>query len=76
MARRPAYEQGAGSRSRVARQSREGIGKDGKVVDVIKALGGLPGSSVHCAVLAAQTVQEAIGDYLFSKEHKDRKTGR
>ena len=43
--------------------------------DVIDALGGLPGSSAHCSVLAAQTLQEAINNLLFSKKGKNRKTG-
>ena len=42
--------------------------------DVIEALGGLPGSSMHCAVLAAQTLQKAIGHYLFVQRGKERKT--
>ena len=42
--------------------------------DVIEALVGLPGSSMHCAVLAAQTLQEAMGQYLFIQRGKDRKT--
>ena len=37
--------------------------------DVLKALGGLPEDSVHCALLAADTLKEAIRDYLaFKKE--------
>jgi nitrogen fixation NifU-like protein len=41
--------------------------------DVIEASGGLPGSSVHCAVLAAQTLQDAISNFLLSHKGKDRK---
>jgi nitrogen fixation NifU-like protein len=32
--------------------------------DVLDALGGLPEDSSHCALLAANTLQEAIRDYL------------
>jgi len=37
--------------------------------DILDALGGLPEDSVHCALLAADTLKEAIKDYLaFKKE--------
>ncbi len=37
--------------------------------DVLAALGGLPEESKHCALLAANTLKEAIKDYLaFKKE--------
>ncbi len=37
--------------------------------DILDALGGLPEESVHCALLAADTLKEAIKDYLaFKKE--------
>jgi nitrogen fixation NifU-like protein len=37
--------------------------------DVLDALGGLPEDSLHCALLAANTLKEAIKDYLaFKKE--------
>ena len=37
--------------------------------DVLDALGGLPEESIHCALLAANTLREAIMDYLdFQKE--------
>ena len=37
--------------------------------DVLDALGGLPEESIHCALLAANTLKEAIKDYLaFKKE--------
>jgi len=37
--------------------------------DVLTALGGLPEESEHCALLAANTLKEAIKDYLvFRKE--------
>jgi len=32
--------------------------------DVLEALGGLPDDSVHCALLAANTLREAVKDYL------------
>jgi nitrogen fixation NifU-like protein len=35
--------------------------------DILDALGGLPEDSVHCALLAANTLREAIKDYLTSK---------
>ena len=36
--------------------------------DVLDALGGLPEESLHCALLAANTLKEAIKDYLASKK--------
>ena len=36
--------------------------------DVLNALGGLPGESEHCALLAANTLKEAIRDYLAMKK--------
>jgi len=35
--------------------------------DVLNALGGLPEESLHCALLAANTLKEAVRDYLASK---------
>jgi len=35
--------------------------------DVLKALGGLPEESTHCALLAADTLKEAIKDYITLK---------
>ena len=35
--------------------------------DVLKAFGGLPEESVHCTVLAADTLKEAIKDYITLK---------
>jgi len=35
--------------------------------DVLNALGGLPEESEHCALLAANTLKEAIKDYLSFK---------
>jgi len=37
--------------------------------DVLDALGGLPEENIHCALLAANTLKEAIRDYLaYRKE--------
>jgi len=36
--------------------------------DVLSALGGLPEESQHCALLAADTLKEAIRDYLAMKK--------
>ncbi len=36
--------------------------------DVLSALGGLPDESEHCALLAANTLKEAIRDYLAMKK--------
>jgi nitrogen fixation NifU-like protein len=35
--------------------------------DILDALGGLPEESLHCAVLAANTLKEALKDYLASR---------
>jgi nitrogen fixation NifU-like protein len=35
--------------------------------DVLEALGGLPEESVHCALLAVNTLKEAAKDYLANK---------
>jgi nitrogen fixation NifU-like protein len=35
--------------------------------DILDALGGLPEDSLHCALLAATTLKEAIKDYLAFK---------
>ena len=35
--------------------------------DVLDALGGLPEDNVHCALLAANTLKEAIKDYLANR---------
>ena len=35
--------------------------------DILKALGGLPEESVHCALLAANTLKEAVRDYITLK---------
>ena len=47
------------------------VSEAGKITqqDVLDALGGLPEESLHCALLAANTLKEAIKDYLaFTKE--------
>lgn len=48
--------------------------------DVLDALGGLPEESIHCALLAANTVKEATKDYLAMKnepwKRAYRKTSR
>jgi nitrogen fixation NifU-like protein len=36
--------------------------------DILDALGGLPEDDLHCALLAANTLKEAIKDYLTSKK--------
>ena len=36
--------------------------------DVLDALDGLPEESLHCALLAADTLKEAIKDYLASRK--------
>ncbi len=41
--------------------------------DVLKALGGLPEESAHCALLAANALKEAIKDYLDSKREPWKK---
>jgi nitrogen fixation NifU-like protein len=35
--------------------------------DVLDALGGLPENDIHCALLAANTLKEAIKDYIAFK---------
>jgi nitrogen fixation NifU-like protein len=34
---------------------------------ILRALGGLPDSSVHCAQLAAETLRQALADYLCKR---------
>lgn len=45
------------------------IGEAQKITpdDILSALGGLPGESLHCALLATNTLREAIKDYLAFK---------
>jgi len=35
---------------------------------ILENLGGLPEASIHCALLASNTLQEALTDYLTSKD--------
>jgi nitrogen fixation NifU-like protein len=44
--------------------------------DILEALGGLPEDSLHCALLAANTLKEAIKDYLASKKEPWKRTYR
>jgi len=44
--------------------------------DVLDALGGLPEGNVHCALLAANTLHEAIRDYLIIKKEPWKKAYR
>lgn len=44
--------------------------------NIIKYLGGLPESDVHCAQLAAETLRRAIADYLANKSSPWRKLYR
>jgi len=44
--------------------------------DVLNALGGLPRESEHCALLAANTLKEAIRDYLKIKKEPWKKAYR
>jgi nitrogen fixation NifU-like protein len=44
--------------------------------NIIKFLGGLPESDIHCAQLAAETLRRAIADYLGNKSAPWRKLYR
>ena len=44
--------------------------------DVLNALGGLPKESEHCALLASNTLKEAIRDYLAMKKEPWKKAYR
>ena len=44
--------------------------------DVLSALDGLPEESQHCALLAANTLKAAIGDYLAMKKEPWKRTYR
>lgn len=44
--------------------------------DVLKALDGLPEDDLHCALLAANTLQEAIKDHLVFKKEPWKRTAR
>lgn len=49
-----------------------GIGRD----DILGGLGGLPEERAHCALLAANTLHEAIRDYVASKKEPWKRTYR
>ncbi len=36
--------------------------------DILKILGGLPASDVHCAELAAEALRRALAEYLYQKQ--------
>lgn len=36
--------------------------------EILKRLGGLPESDIHCAQLASETLRRALADYLFQKK--------
>ena len=40
--------------------------------EILKALGGLPEGSEHCALLAANTLKEAISDHMTPSTHPKR----
>ncbi|MFC2062499.1 iron-sulfur cluster assembly scaffold protein [Chloroflexota bacterium] len=44
--------------------------------DVLDALGGLPEESQHCALLAANTLKQAIRDYMATKKEPWKKAYR
>jgi nitrogen fixation NifU-like protein len=44
--------------------------------DILDALGGLPEESLHCALLAADTLKEAIKDYLTSSKESWKRVYR
>lgn len=44
--------------------------------DVLTALGGLPDESEHCALLASNTLKEAIKDYIAMKKEPWKKAYR
>ncbi|MBA7505394.1 hypothetical protein ES706_04061 [subsurface metagenome] len=44
--------------------------------DILNALGGLPEDSLHCALLAAETLKEAIKDYFALKREPWKKAYR
>jgi nitrogen fixation NifU-like protein len=44
--------------------------------DVLDALDGLPEENVHCALLAANTLREAIKDYLTSNKEPGKRVYR
>jgi len=44
--------------------------------EILRVLGGLPESSVHCAQLAAETLRRALADYLYRKNDPLKKNYR
>jgi len=44
--------------------------------DILQALGGLPEDSEHCALLASNTLKEAVRDYLAMKKEPWKKAYR
>ena len=44
--------------------------------EILRVLGGLPESDVHCAQLAAETLRRALADYLYQKRAPWRKLYR
>jgi nitrogen fixation NifU-like protein len=44
--------------------------------DILDALGGLPDESLHCALLASNTLREAIKDYLILRKEPWKKAYR
>ena len=44
--------------------------------EILRVLGGLPESSVHCAQLAAETLRRALADYLYKKNEPWKKNYR
>jgi len=44
--------------------------------EILKVLGGLPESDVHCAQLAAETLRRAMADYLYRKSEPWKKNYR
>ena len=44
--------------------------------EILRVLGGLPESSVHCAQLAAETLRRAMADYLYQKSEPWKKDYR
>lgn len=40
---------------------------------ILEKLGGLPGEEEHCAFLSANTLQEALNDYMIKKTGKDNR---
>jgi nitrogen fixation NifU-like protein len=44
--------------------------------DILDALGGLPDESLHCALLASNTLREAVRDYLILRREPWKKAYR